>query len=434
MERSKSDSSRLSLTNADTTKEIEENFSSMITQTVENGVNGSSNIFEHTFVPRDWYGGFLRSVVPQKETIRTHLLTSSSSAYFNYDETNQDGRYSFKVLDRKTNQLIFEQMPSYHKLGMKLLFSGSVQRELLQKRSIKKFFEHETKRLGKAFDEPKSRKHIQAFVKMYRLDVDELLEPDLTKYSCFNEFFYRKLKPNVRPIDSVNDPTIVVSSADCRLIVFNTIDDATRIWIKGQRFSLKHLFNNEEMAETFKGGSLAVFRLAPVDYHRFHSPVTGIWGKEEKLSGTYYTVNPVAIKENIDVLTKNQRVVATIETDNELFGSVGFVAVGALLVGSINFTVEKEQLIRKGDEVGYFAYGGSTIVVVFKDSVIKWDDDLLHNSNNSMETLVRIGERIGIKTTNEEKQLLQQKQQPQKDVSPHTTIKRLFEMFPTVAQ
>ncbi|CAF1369706.1 unnamed protein product, partial [Didymodactylos carnosus] len=259
-------------------------------------------------------------------------------------------------------------------------------------------------------------------------------EPDLTKYSCFNEFFYRKLKPDARPITRVDDPTVVVSSADCRLILFNTVNDATRIWIKGHHFSLKHLFDNEEMAKSFEGGSLAVFRLAPADYHRFHCPVSGTWGKAKTVSGTYYTVNPVAINENLDVLTKNQRVVTTIDTGEELFGVVGFVAIGALLVGSINFTVEEEQHINKGDEVGYFAYGGSTIVAVFKDSVVKWDDDLIHNSNNSMETLVRMGEQIGIKTTNEERQLLQQIKQQDKETNTPNVIKKLFEAFPCTSE
>ncbi|CAF4514956.1 unnamed protein product, partial [Didymodactylos carnosus] len=159
MEHSESDSSlinqSLPIDDAET-KEIQESFSSMITQTAENGVDGSGHIFEHTYVPKDWYGYFFRSVVPEKETVRQHLHETLPSHYFNYSGTSESVRYAFKVLDRKTNQLILEQMPSYHKLGMKLLFSGPMQRELLHTRQVKKFFENETKRLGKAFNEPKS--------------------------------------------------------------------------------------------------------------------------------------------------------------------------------------------------------------------------------------------------------------------------------------
>jgi phosphatidylserine decarboxylase len=242
-------------------------------------------------------------------------------------------------------------MPSYHKYGMRLLFSGPLQRELLHKRAIKKFFAHETKRLGKAFDEPQSRKHIPSFVKMYQINLNELLHSNVSDYHTFNEFFYRKLKPDARTIADRHDPNIIVSAADCRLIVFNNINEATRIWIKGHNFSLHHLFDDEKMAKEFDGGSIAVFRLAPVDYHRFHSPINGKIGSNmKKITGTYYTVNPIAIKENLDVLTRNQRTAITIE--NDTFEKIAFVAIGALLVGSVNFTVEPHQPIDKGDEVG----------------------------------------------------------------------------------
>jgi len=237
---------------------------------------------------------------------------------------------------------------------------------------------------------------------MYQIDLSELLESNIDGYKNFNEFFYRKLKPDVRPIAERHNPNIIVSAADCRLIVFDNISDATEIWIKGHNFSLKHLFDDDYMAQKFAGGSLAIFRLAPVDYHRFHAPVGGHIGEFMKqITGTYYTVNPIAIKENLDVLTRNQRTFIAIE--NEDLGCVAFVAIGALLVGSVNFTVEPRQPIDKGDELGYFAYGGSTIVAVFEPGIVTWDNDLKHNSDNSMETLVRMGEQIGQKSTDEQR-------------------------------
>jgi len=123
------------------TKQVQDAFSDMITQTCENGLNDSGNIFEHTFIPQDWYSYFFRSVVPAQETIRQHLEQNLPPKYFKFHEHGGDGvRYAFKVLDRRTNQLIYEQMPSYHKYGMRLLFSGPVQRKTLNTRAIKKFF------------------------------------------------------------------------------------------------------------------------------------------------------------------------------------------------------------------------------------------------------------------------------------------------------
>jgi len=325
-------------------------FSDMIDQTCSNGAAADGNIFEHTYIPRDWYGFFFRSIAPTQESVKQQLEHELPQQFFKYD--GREGvKYAFKVLDRRTNNITYEQMPSYHKYGMRLLFSGPVQRELLHTRAIKSFFARETKRLGKAFDDPQSHKHIPSFVNMYKINLSELLDPNISNYKTFNEFFYRKLKPDARPIANREDSNIIVSSADCRLILFDNINEATRIWIKGHNFSLHHLFDDEKMAEEFDGGSIAVFRLAPVDYHRFHSPIDGTIGSNiKKITGTYYTVNPIAIKENLDVLTRNQRSVITIE--NESFDKVAFVAIGALLVGSVNFTVDSRQTINKGNELG----------------------------------------------------------------------------------
>ena len=329
---------------------VQRTFSNMIDQTCSNDTNTEGNIFEHTFIPQDWYEFLFRSIVPSHESIKQHLEHVPSQQFFNYEE-HEDVKYAFKVLDRCTNQLTYEQMPSYHKYGMRLLFRGCVQRSIMHRNAIKKFFTHETIRLGKAFNDPKSCKHISAFVKMYQINLNELLKPNIADYETFNEFFYRKLKPNARIIADRNNSNVIISAADCRLSVFDNINQATRIWIKGRHFSLRNLFNDEQLAKEFDEGSIAIFRLAPVDYHRYHSPIDGIISAHIKnITGTYYTVNPIAIREKIDVLTKNQRIMITIE--NDTFDKVAFVAIGALLVGSVNFTVQPCQKINKGDELG----------------------------------------------------------------------------------
>jgi len=427
------------------TRQVKDAFSDMIDQTCEGGVATTGHIFEHTYVPKDWYGFFFRSMVPTQESVQQHFENQLPRQFVQHDA--QGGvKYAFKVVDRRTNRITYEQMPSYHKYGMRLLFSGPIQRELLHKNAIKSFFARETIRLGKAFDEPKSRAHIPAFVKMYQINLNELLYPDISVYKTFNEFFYRKLKPDAREIANPDDSNVVVSAADCRLILFENINQATRIWIKGHHFSLTYLFQDDKLSEEFNGGSIAVFRLAPVDYHRFHSPIDGKIGHDmKKITGTYYTVNPIAIRENLDVLTRNQRTVITIESDS--FEKIAFVAIGALLVGSVNFTVEPQQSIKKGNELGkvkefyiisksffflgYFAYGGSTIVVVFKAGMVKWDDDIRHNSDNAMETLVRMGEHIGQRRSDEERReyLLNATETGAK----HETITKLLNHFPTLS-
>ncbi|CAF2156781.1 unnamed protein product [Rotaria magnacalcarata] len=389
-------------------RQFQTTFSDMIDHTCSNSYE---NIGEFQYNSQDTFRFLFRSIIPAREILQQDFEPESEKNLFNF-ETEECLKYSFKVLDRRTNRLTIEHMPVYHKYGMRLLFRGPLQRELLTTNAIRNFFARETLRLGKAFNEPKSRKHIQTFIKIYQINLNELLEPNIQRYFTFNEFFYRKLKVDARPIDNRDDPCVVVSAADCRLILFDNISEATRIWIKGHQFSLEHLFEDEVLAKEFENGSIAVFRLSPADYHRFHSPISGILGENMKtITGTYYTVNPMAIREQLDVLTRNQRTMITIE--NSYFEKVAFVAIGALFVGSVNFTAKPRQSIEKGDELGvkvkiiylgYFAYGGSTIVIVFKAGMIKWDDDLQHNSKNSMETLVRMGEHIGQRTSQEERQ------------------------------
>jgi len=118
-------------------------------------------------------------------------------------------------------------------------------------------------------------------------------------------------------------------------------------------------------------------------------------GEFRYIPGTYYTVNPIAINQKIDVYGNNARLVTSIETKD--FGTVLFVAVGATMVGSINMTVEPKQHVKKGDELGYFAFGGSTCLVIFKQGTIAFDNDLMINSAKPIETLIKVGQQIGVK-------------------------------------
>ena len=132
---------------------------------------------------------------------------------------------------------------------------------------------------------------------------------------------------------------------------------------------------------------------ASQDYHRFHFPVSGTLGSPRDLGGKYYAVNPVVVNTECDVFTENRRSVALI--DSEEFGKVAFVAVGATLVGSIVLTAQPGSTVRKGDEYGYFAYGGSTTIAVFQKGRVKFDEDILATTRKYMETLVQMGNRIG---------------------------------------
>ncbi|KAF9088523.1 hypothetical protein BGX23_007287 [Mortierella sp. AD031] len=324
---------------------------------------------------------------------------------------------NYVITSRETGARVWEDMPIYARIGMHLLFAGMFDRHVAKAHRIQHLFSVESVNQGRNFDAPESVAQIPHFIKTYKLNLSELLEPDVSNYQSFNQFFYRKLRPDARPIHEKDNPNIVVSSADCRLCVFESISAATEVWIKGKSFSLPNLLRNPTLASQFEGGSIALFRLAPQDYHRFHSPVSGVVLEDAvKIAGGYVTVNPMAVNnDDVDVFTENVRKVTVIGMDSLLDkeggveGSNGqvdvegqqercvFVSIGALLVGSIELTGAKSggTHVEKGDELGYFAYGGSTCILLFQKGAVRFDEDLVATSLKGLETLVRMGERIG---------------------------------------
>jgi len=186
-----------------------------------------------------------------------------------------------------------------------------------------------------------------------------------------------------------------VSPADCRSVVFNTVDNATKIWVKGRDFTIKRLLGSAypEDAKLFEGGALGIFRLAPQDYHRFHIPVDGVLEKPKLIKGEYYTVNPMAVRSALDVYSENVRIICPI--NSPIFGRVMVICIGAMMVGSTIITAEEGQNVKRTDELGYFQFGGSTLVVLFEPGKMVWDEDLVSNSKQALESLIRVGMSVG---------------------------------------
>ncbi|KAI2624854.1 phosphatidylserine decarboxylase-domain-containing protein, partial [Hypoxylon sp. NC1633] len=297
------------------------------------------------------------------------------------------------VQDRLTGQINEEKMSVYVRLGIRLLYKGLKSNNMENKR-IRKLLKSLSIKQGKKYDDPASKSEILPFVEFHRLDMSEVLL-SVEEFKNFNEFFYRALKPDARPCSAPSNPHIIVSPSDCRSVVFNSIDSATNIWIKGREFSIKRLLGDAypEDAERYENGAVAIFRLAPQDYHRFHIPVDGILRKPKLISGEYYTVNPMAIRSALDVYGENVRVLCPIDT--ELFGRVMVVCVGAMMVGSTVITRKEGEEVKRAEELGYFKFGGSTIVTLFEPGKMMFDDDLVDNSTSALETLLRAGMSVG---------------------------------------
>ncbi|KAL5606086.1 hypothetical protein BROUX41_006144 [Berkeleyomyces rouxiae] len=297
------------------------------------------------------------------------------------------------VQDRLTGQINEEKMSVYVRLGIRLLYKG-LKSSSMERRRIRKLLKKLSIKQGDKYDDPASRDQIEKFIAFHRLDMSEVLLP-LKDFKNFNEFFYRALKPGARPCSAPENPKIVVSPADCRSVVFNRIDQATKIWVKGREFSIKRLLGEAypDDASRYEGGSLGIFRLAPQDYHRFHIPVDGVMGQDKLIAGEYYTVNPMAIRSTLDVYGENVRILVPI--DSKEHGRVMVICVGAMMVGSTVITRKAGEEVKRGEELGYFKFGGSTLLCLFEPGKIQFDDDLSDNSATALETLVRVGMSIG---------------------------------------
>lgn len=291
-------------------------------------------------------------------------------------------------MDRTTKAVVEEKIPLWSQIQVIVAFGSNTGRFLFATAPGREFLRRDTEKMSVKYDSPASAQRIPLFIAEYGIDVSEVAEP-VESFKSLNQFFYRTLVPGSRPVAAAP----VVQPADCRLSVFSSVDDATRLWIKGTSFSLAALLGDAELAARFAGGAVAVSRLAPQDYHRFHVPVDCTWSRSEyrELGSEYLTVKPVAVKSPSDVLTRNKRAVAVLHSTT--VGDVAFVIVGAIHVASITITAAEGEL-RRGDEFGYFAFGGSTVVTVFQPGRVAFDDDLLELSNNGMEALVRVGQSL----------------------------------------
>ncbi|SSD58841.1 uncharacterized protein SCODWIG_00602 [Saccharomycodes ludwigii] len=304
------------------------------------------------------------------------------------------------VQDRDTGIVIEEKISAHVKLGIRILYNKNNSSTTSSKK-FKTLLKNLTIKQGKKFDDPASTKYIDSFIQFHSLDLSECKE---TSFKTFNEFFYRKLKPGAR-LPEVGDPRILISPADSRCTVFNTISKSKEIWIKGRNFTLENLTNglinklyqskncSGKNTNVDREYSIGIFRLAPQDYHRFHCPCDGRIGKPKYIKGEYYTVNPMAVRTELDVFGENVRCIIPIESPE--FGTLLYIPVGAMMVGSIKLTCKEGDEIKRGTELGYFKFGGSTVLVVIPKRKVIFDSDLVKNSIDSIETLVKVGMSVG---------------------------------------
>ena len=243
-----------------------------------------------------------------------------------------------------------------------------------------------SKLAGRYLSSAHSKWLISKFIERNEINMDIYEECD---YSSFNDFFTRKIKPDCRPVPE--DLDVLISPCDCLATVY-PIQENTTFSIKNTEYTLRSLLRSPRLAKRFRGGYAYVLRLTVEDYHRYLYSVSGKQSKNYHIDGTFHTVNPIA-NDYLPIYKENTREYTVIHSKE--FGDVLQMEVGALLVGKIS-NHKQSTVVTRGEEKGFFEYGGSTIVVLTQKGRVTPRSDLLTNSKNGYETKVLQAHPLGI--------------------------------------
>lgn len=248
-------------------------------------------------------------------------------------------------------------------------------------------------------DLPSSHNKVRPFIQKFNIPIQDYepgTRPSLDpkdSYRTFNEFFIRRFRLGKRSF--VSDPRRMPAFAEARYVGFESVNDERLYPVKGHYLKAKDLIGNDQVAKIFEGGPLLIARLCPVDYHRYHYPDNGKVLDNFRVPGAYDSVNPFALKYKNQIFIKNERHVSILET--EQFGKLAYIEVGAICVGKIVQSHRWNKPFMRGEEKGYFLFGGSTVVVLGEKGKWKPSQDIIANTDKGIETYLHLGTEVGVK-------------------------------------
>lgn len=252
---------------------------------------------------------------------------------------------------------------------------------------------------GMLQDLPASHKKVRPFIEKFNIEIDQY-EPGSKQsvdirdsYATFNEFFIRKFKLGKRSF--VPELNRMPAFAEARYVGYDSVGPEIRFPVKGKYLNAASVLGNADVAKPFEGGPLMVARLCPVDYHRYHYPDNGKVIDHYPVHGRYDSVNPLALKLKNDIFMANERYVTLLQTEN--FGKIAYVEVGAICVGKIVQSHRWNKPFVRGEEKGYFLFGGSTVVILGERGAWKPSKDIVENTANSVETYIQLGDEVATK-------------------------------------
>ncbi|MCF6155527.1 MAG: hypothetical protein E3K36_09805 [Candidatus Brocadia sp.] len=241
---------------------------------------------------------------------------------------------------------------------------------------------------GNFMDSEKSVKNIKEWVEDPTVNIGEYEVPS-GGFKSFDDFFTRKIKSGARPIYMSANDSIITSPADCTISkIHGKLNTEAIFEVKDEIFDVKKLLDNSTLADRFLNGDGAICFLMPSDYHRFHSPVNGKIIEVKQLGGLYF-----AAQGWTNYFFERRRGYFLIETSR--YGIVGVVPVGLADISSISFVRKENDVVQKGDELGFFAYGGSAIVLLFEPNRLM-DPIYVNNTVYEVSNVkVKMGQKIG---------------------------------------
>jgi phosphatidylserine decarboxylase len=211
-------------------------------------------------------------------------------------------------------------------------------------------------------------------------------------FASWNDFFVRTFRAGRRPVAAPQDDGVIVSACESAPYrIEENVRALDTFWLKGQPYSLRHMFADDPAYRQFVGGTIYQAFLSALSYHRWHAPVNGTIVSTRLIDGSYYAQSPVAgwdpasPNESQGFITEvAARAIVVIDADDPRIGRMAFVSVGMAEVSTNHVTVTPGQHVRKGDELGMFRFGGSTHCLVFRPGVrLRWD---LHGQTPGLES------------------------------------------------
>jgi phosphatidylserine decarboxylase len=289
---------------------------------------------------------------------------------------------SIRYWNRRRNQMETEDVYGGAMVG--LLYGNLLGYKLTDSLLSRKFF---SRLYGGWQNTSKSARKIASFQRRFGIDPEDWKKEN---YASFNDFFVRRFRPGKRSFPT--EAGVMGACAEARYFAYADTSAAISAPVKGLQLDPIEILANTPDRELFRGGPCLLARLCPVDYHRFHFPDSGRATHFHEEHGKLHSVNPAALRRNPGLFLENERHISILQTEN--FGKLAYVEVGALCVGKIVQSRPFGRPFKRGEEKGYFLFGGSTILLFGQPG--KWTptEDLLRHTKEGFETLVELGSPV----------------------------------------